>query len=120
MNKLVELWEKPATGKYMIAGWHQWADAGSVSSGLPQYLIEHTHARRIGEIKPDDFYLFQIPGTHHLFRPVIKLEEGYREELEQRRNELFCSGDESTGFLIFLGEEPSDIAVRCRMVESRG
>jgi len=30
----------------MIAGWHQWADAGNVSSGLPRYLIEQTHARK--------------------------------------------------------------------------
>ena len=63
----------------MIAGWHQWADAGSISSGLPLYLIEQTQARKIGRIKPDGFYLFQIPGAHHLLRPVVKLNEGYRE-----------------------------------------
>jgi len=62
--------------KYMIAGWHEWADAGAVSSGLPQYLIDETRARKIGEIAPDGFYLFQIPGTHHLLRPVVQLEEG--------------------------------------------
>jgi proteasome assembly chaperone (PAC2) family protein len=106
MDDLVELWEKPASGKCMIAGWHQWADAGDVSSGLPQYLIEQTQARKIGEIKPDGFYLFQIPGTHHLLRPVVKLNEGYIEELQQRRNEFFYSGDDRKDFLIFLGEEP--------------
>jgi proteasome assembly chaperone (PAC2) family protein len=106
MNDLLELWEKPAPGKYLIAGWHQWADAGEVSSGLPQYLIEHTLARKIGRIEPDDFYLFQMPGTHHLLRPVVKLEDGYPEELEQRRNGFFFSGDDNEGFLIFLGEEP--------------
>lgn len=106
MNDLLEIWEEPTPGKYLIAGWHQWADAGDVSSGLPQYLIEHTHARRIGEIKPDGFYLFQIPGTHHLLRPVAKLDEGYPEKLERRRNEFFYSGDDTRGFLIFLGEEP--------------
>ena len=106
MNDLIELWEKPPPGKYVIAGWHQWADAGEVSSGLPQYLIEHTQARKIGEIKPHSFYLFQIPGTHHLLRPVVKLEEGYVERLKQRRNDFFCSCDEGQGFLIFIGEEP--------------
>jgi hypothetical protein len=45
MSELVELWEKPSAARTMIAGWHQWADAGSVSSGLPQYLIDHTDAR---------------------------------------------------------------------------
>jgi proteasome assembly chaperone (PAC2) family protein len=107
MDDLVELLEKPVAGeKYMIAGWHQWADAGSISSGLPQYLISQTGARKIGEIKPDGFYLFQVPGTHHLLRPAIKLDEGYRQELTSRRNELFYAGDDRKGLLIFLGEEP--------------
>ncbi len=106
MNDLVELWERPASAKYMIVGWEQWADAGEVSSGLPEYLIAHTGAREIGEIKPDRFYLFQIPGTHHLLRPVVRLEDGYRQHLEQRRNEFFFAGDDENGFLIFLGEEP--------------
>jgi predicted ATP-grasp superfamily ATP-dependent carboligase len=107
MNDLVELWEKPAAEeKYMIAGWHQWADAGAISSGLPQYLIEQTGARKIGEIESDGFYLFQIPGTHHFLRPEIKLEEGYRQELKVPQNELFYAGNDKKGLVIFLGDEP--------------
>lgn len=107
MDNLVELWEKPLAEEiYMIVGWRQWADAGSISSGLPQYLIEQTDARRIGTIKSGGFYLFQIPGTHHLFRPEIKLDEGYRQELRIRKNEFFYSGDDRKGLVIFLGEEP--------------
>lgn len=90
----------------MIAGWRQWADAGSVSSGLPEYLIELTGARKIGEIKANSFYLFQIPGAHHLLRPYIRLEEGYRQELETKRNEFYYVGDEEQGLIIFLGDEP--------------
>ena len=45
MSEWVEFWEKPGPGRCMIAGWHQWADAGSVSSGLPQYLVNYTGAR---------------------------------------------------------------------------
>jgi len=107
MNKLFELWEKPSAAKYMIAGWHQWADAGEISSGLPRYLIERTQARAIGEMKPDNFYLFQFPGTHDLLRPMVKLEDGYRIALEKRRNEFFYTGgEEEESFLIFLGNEP--------------
>jgi proteasome assembly chaperone (PAC2) family protein len=107
MNDLVEIWEKPLADEiYMIVGWHQWADAGAISSGLPEYLIEQTGARRIGEMKPDGFYLFQIPGTHHFLRPEIRLDEGYREELRTRKNEFFYSGDDRNGLVIFLGEEP--------------
>ena len=90
----------------MIAGWHQWADAGEVSSGLPAYLIERTGATRVGELENQGFYLFQIPGAHHLLRPSVKLSDGHRVAIEERRNEFYYSGDEAAGFLIFLGEEP--------------
>lgn len=106
MSDLNELWERPRAAEYMIAGWHQWADAGDVSSGLPQYLIDTTAARKIGETQPDGFYLFQIPATHHLLRPVIKLSEGHSESLEARNNEYFYSGDDKKGFAVFLGDEP--------------
>jgi proteasome assembly chaperone (PAC2) family protein len=107
MDNIVKLWERPSAEEiYMIAGWRQWADAGSISSGLPQYLVQHTEARKIGEIEPDGFYLFQIPGTHHLLRPEIKLHEGFRQELSFSKNELFYAGDEEKGLVIFLGDEP--------------
>jgi proteasome assembly chaperone (PAC2) family protein len=107
VKELVELWEKPAAEELnMIVGWRQWADAGSISSALPQYLIDLTEARKIGEIKPDAFYLFQIPGTHHFLRPEIDLEDGYRKSLSSSKNEIFYSGSEQKGLVIFLGDEP--------------
>lgn len=107
MSKAVEIWEKPKAERiYMLAGWRQWADGGSISSGLPQYLINQTKAEKIGEIRSDGFYLFQIPGTHDLVRPVVKFDEGYPEFLQTQRNELFYSGDEHLGLVFFLGNEP--------------
>jgi len=107
MSNLVDLWEKPTADKiYMIIGWRQWADAGSISSLLPEYLIEQTNARKIGEIKPKGFYLFQIPGTHHLLRPEIQLDEGYRKGLTTKKNEIYYSGNNEKGLVIFLGDEP--------------
>jgi proteasome assembly chaperone (PAC2) family protein len=107
MDNVVELWEKPrANETYVLAGWRQWADAGSVSSLLPRYIIEQTDAKKIGEIKPDSFYLFQIPGTHHFLRPEIKLNDGYREELRVNKNEIYYTGDNEKGLVIFLGDEP--------------
>lgn len=107
MDDSVNIWEKPKAEQiYMIAGWEQWADAGSVSSGLPQYLINHLRARKIGEIRPDGFYLFQIPGTHHLLRPQVKFEEGYSKAIRPRVNSLYYTGDSRRGLVIFIGEEP--------------
>jgi proteasome assembly chaperone (PAC2) family protein len=107
MDPLVELTEKPVTKEaYLIAGWRQWADAGNVSSALPQHLIEQTAARKIGQIRPDPFYIFQIPGAQHFLRPEIKLEEGHRTALQSRRNEIYYAGDAHKGTVIFLGDEP--------------
>lgn len=106
-DPLVTLWEKPEAKEiYMIAGWHQWADAGAISSGLPLYLVHKLDARKIGEIKDDGFYLFQLPGAHHFLRPEIQLEDGYRKSLKKPQNELYYIGDEDKGLVIFLGEEP--------------
>jgi len=103
----VELWEIPEAHEiYLLAGWRQWADAGSVSSGLPKYLIQHTHAHPIGTIHSEGFYLFQLPGTHDLLRPVVRFNQGVPEALETPRNELFYSGDEQRGLVILVGDEP--------------
>ncbi len=107
MDDLIELSEKPKAEQiYMIAGWRQWADAGAISSALPQYLIDQTGARKIGQIKPGGFYLFQLPGTRDFLRPEIKLQDGYRQELRSSKNELFYWGNQRKGLIIFLGDEP--------------
>ena len=107
MHESLELYERPeATEIYMIVGWRQWADAGSISSGLPEYLIDATGADKIGEIKPDDFYLFQFPGTHHYLRPEVNLEDGYPAELRTRKNEIYYANLDGKGLVIFLGDEP--------------
>ncbi len=107
MDDLIELWENPTAEEIvMIAGWRQWADAGSISSGLPLYLVQQIGARKIGEIKSPGFYLFQIPGAHHFLRPTIKLQDGYSKKLETKKNEIFYSGDDKKGVVIFLGDEP--------------
>ena len=102
-----DLWEQPETRElYMIIGWRQWADAGSISSELPRYLVKQTKARKIGEIYSDDFYLFQFPGTHDLIRPIVRFEEGKPVSLDTPRNELFYSGDEHRGIIFLSGDEP--------------
>ena len=64
MTDAVELWERPRAAEItMLVGWRQWADAGSISSGLPGYLIKQADARQIGKIRSEGFYLFQVPGS---------------------------------------------------------
>jgi proteasome assembly chaperone (PAC2) family protein len=107
MNDSLDIWQRPTQSDIaMIAGWHQWADAGNISSGLPYYLINALDAQRIGTIRPEGFYLFQMPGTHHFFRPEIKLRQGLIESLEQRENDFFYWSNNDKGLVIFLGQEP--------------
>jgi len=107
MEKSINLWELPKADEiYMIAGWRQWADAGSVSSGLPHYIIQQTKAHEIGEIRQRDFYLFQFPGTHDLVRPMVKFDDGHAKFLQIPRNDFFYTGSEHKGLVIFVGDEP--------------
>jgi len=107
MAESFELWKMPESKEMvMLAGWHQWADAGAVSSGLPQYLIDLMRADPIGTLNPDGFYIFQVPGTHDLVRPMVRFEEGYPKSLETPQNDFFYAGDSQKGVVIFIGEEP--------------
>ena len=107
MPEAIEIWEQPQAEKmWLIAGWRQWADGGSVSSGLPEYLVEQLDAREIGQIRPEGFYIFQFPGTHDLVRPVVRFNQGYPEALEVPENRIFYAEVENQGIVIFVGDEP--------------
>jgi proteasome assembly chaperone (PAC2) family protein len=107
MNELFRLREQPAARElYLLAGWQQWADAGNISSGLPEYVIEKTGARRIGELNVGRCYLFQVPGTHHFLRPEIKLVDGHRESLARHTNDIYYTEIGDKGLVIFAGDEP--------------
>ncbi|MBN1667993.1 MAG: PAC2 family protein [Anaerolineales bacterium] len=107
MANRFQIFEQPAAKDlYLLAGWRQWADGGSVSSGLPKYLIQQSNAHKIGEFSPGGYYMFQIPGTHDLLRPVVKFEDGFPVKLKTPRNEFFYTGNQERGAVIFLGDEP--------------
>jgi proteasome assembly chaperone (PAC2) family protein len=93
---------------FMIAGFNQWANAGNVSSGIPNYLIENLAAKRLGHISKGDFYLFQLPGSHYMFRPSVRFTEGYEVDYQmQPVNDLYYTEIDTKGLIIFLGTEPN-------------
>lgn len=107
MQERVQIWRRPTSRRlYMLVGWEQWADAGSISSGLPIYLIQQNEAEQIGELLVDDCYLFQLPGTHHLLRPEVKLVDGLADSMSERTNEFYFMGNDDVGLILFAGEEP--------------
>lgn len=107
MADVYELWDVPqAREMYAIAGWEQWANAGSVSSELPQYLVKLLEARKIGRVNCDGFYLFQLPATHDLMRPRIEFKDGHHLSIQRYFNDIYYTGDEEKGLVIFTGCEP--------------
>lgn len=107
MSQYLRIWEKPkAKEVYMLAGWRQWVDGGAISSGLPRYLLRQYNARKIGEIRPDGFYIFQLPGTQDMFRPVVRHNEGHPDVLQPRRNEFYYAEIGGKGVVFFVGDEP--------------
>ncbi len=93
---------------FMIAGFNQWANAGNVSSGIPEYLIGKLNARRVGHIRKGDSYAFQLPGSHFLFRPPVKYVEGYEEDYQEEPiNDFHYAEISEKGLVIFIGTEPN-------------
>ncbi|MFC1983798.1 PAC2 family protein [Chloroflexota bacterium] len=101
---------KPEKPTFMIAGFHQWANAGDVSNGIPEYLIDKLHARRVGRIRKGDFYIFQLPGNHFMFRPPVKYVEGYEEDYQEEPiNDFHYTEIGEKGLVIFIGTEPNQL-----------
>ena len=99
---------KPEKPTFMVAGFTQWANAGDVSSGIPEYLIEKLNARKIGHIHKVGFYFFQIPGRHYMFRPPVKYVDGYEEHYQEEAvNDFYYAEIGETGLVIFIGTEPN-------------
>jgi len=97
--------EKPT---FMIAGFNQWVNAGNVSSGIPEYLIEKLNARRVGYIRKDDFYIFQLSGSQFIFRPPVKYIEGYEVNYQEEPiNDFYYAETKEKGLIIFIGTEPN-------------
>ena len=105
-SELLVLDEKP-TARFLIAGWRrQWSDGGSISSGLPQYLIDQFGARKIGSMSREIeklCYPFQVAGTHDSYRPACAFEDGLPSVAMHWDNDLYDAG---AGLIIFMGEEP--------------
>ena len=90
----------------MIIGWRQWADAGSVSSGLPEYLVKHTHARPIGTISPMAFTFSNCPARMTCYDRLCGSRKASPTCLDTPSNDLYYTGNSQRGVVILRGDEP--------------
>jgi hypothetical protein len=85
-----------------------WMDGGDVSSGSVRAIMGRREVRQIGRIEPDDFYIYNFPGSMEiatLFRPHVKYEEGVVTEFELPANIFWA--DEASNLVFFVGKEPN-------------
>jgi proteasome assembly chaperone (PAC2) family protein len=107
MQNLI-IYESPKlTQPYLVMGFEGWPDAGRVASGTIGYLRDKLKARRLAEVKPDDFYLFQSPDTE-LTRPVTDIEDGLVRKLNLPATTFWFHKSERPAhdLIIALGREP--------------
>ncbi|MGB4412855.1 MAG: PAC2 family protein [Atribacterales bacterium] len=108
MDKLT-IYQRPLlSNPSLLVGFTGWMDGGDVSSGSVAYLQKKFAAEMIAEIDPQEFYLFNFPGSMEevaQFRPYTLIKEGIITEFHYPQNQFFCALKEN--LLLFLGKEPN-------------
>jgi proteasome assembly chaperone (PAC2) family protein len=102
------IYQRPKLSKpYLVMGFEGWPDAGKVSSGVVAYLRDKLAARKLAEVKPDDFYLFQSPGAE-VGRPVADIQDGLVKALSLPKTTLWFHKTKGSAhdLLLVLGREP--------------
>lgn len=98
----------PLQNGRMVMGFSGWMDGGEVSTGTIDALVNGLDAAPVGEIDPDDFFLYSFPGSMEIaamFRPHGKIEDGLVTEFTPPQNTFWCAPDQNT--VLFSGKEPN-------------
>lgn len=91
----------------LVIGLAGWMDGGDVSTGTIEYLVANTEAQRIAEINPEEFLIYNVPGSMEvsaLLRPHTRIEEGRILAFEAPTNVFYC--DPAQRLILFSGREP--------------
>lgn len=91
----------------LIVALRGWMDAGEVSSGTAQWVIDESGAREIGRIDGEPFLIRSFPGSIEIaamFRPRIRVEKGRIDTIEEASNLFYYSREHRLG--LFLADEP--------------
>jgi predicted ATP-grasp superfamily ATP-dependent carboligase len=83
-------------------------DGGEVSTGTIKVLVDKLSAKRIAEIDPQNFYIYNFPGAMELtalFRPHCRIKKGIIREFEFPDNPFFAA--EKEDLILFSGKEPN-------------
>ena len=92
----------------LVMAFTGWMDGGDVSTGTVERLIDLLEARAVGEIDPEEFLIFNFPGSMELasmFRPHIEIEGGLVEQVDLPTNQFYCHED--ANLMLYVGKEPN-------------
>lgn len=92
----------------LILGFTGWMDGGNVSTGTVIYIRDYLKAQFFAEIEPQDFYIFNFPGSMEevaQFRPYVVIRNGLVTGVHYPQNHFFCS--EENSIILFFGKEPN-------------
>ncbi|MBN1341656.1 MAG: PAC2 family protein [Phycisphaerae bacterium] len=92
----------------MVLAFSGWMDGGDVSTATVDWLARELQARRVAEIDPEGFFIYNFPGSMEvsaLFRPHTEIVEGIIEAYHTPKNDFYC--DEGNRLILFSGKEPN-------------
>ena len=99
----IVFYEQPELYKpNLVAAFIGWPDAAQVSTGAVAYFINKLHAKKLAEMKSDDYYDFAT------IRPTITVENGIMTPMHLPMNTLYYWKDEEGGndLILLTGIEP--------------
>lgn len=91
----------------LLIGLSGWMDGGDISTGTIDWLAEQADADPIASIDPENFYIYNFPGSMEvsaIFRPHVELTDGLLIAYEPPDNVFYA--DTQRNLLLFEGKEP--------------
>jgi len=108
MEDLIIYEESNLKASSMVLTFSGWMDGGNVSTGTVEYLKNKLKAKKIAEIQPQKFYIFNLPGAMQevaQFRPYCKIQDGILTNFQYPENDFFY--DKRNNLILFSGKEPN-------------
>lgn len=93
----------------LVVGFSGWLDGGEASTGTVRYLVRKLGAKKIGEMDPSDFTIFQVPGIQ-TNRPQVVTDDGVVSEVRFPQNQLYyweAPPPRPHDLLLLVGTEPN-------------
>lgn len=91
----------------MVLALDGWVDGGEAATGSIRFLRRKLRPRKLAEIPPDRFHIYQVPGQMSL-RPYSRVVEGLVSEYRPPRNlfHYWQNPEAEQDLILFQGTEP--------------